>query len=363
MKTSKVITVLVLSLLVTMTAVSAWASDKVQASVTTTSPSAVVTPNGMAVGTIHVVYTVNAYQFTPGSFGDFDLGLSILNASGNPETTYPLTLKLVQKQRGADNLFLTPTADSFAVAGNSWSGSTTVSVAIPADPDNEDGTTLTGTLQIEADGLLDKNGKPTNPQLNTNTTVVVKVVLLHPTACLKMANFVTDTDFFNPIDVMVVNLKEKSGVTKVNSTNPGQLSNNILIVNNCGTDQQLDLKISLDSCFETSPSGNPGQAVFTYLTIGEVDEESFDISAFGAKTGQGQNLCLSALTVPADQTLLATVHMGVIKGTLAGYLPADSTFDFSANIYDSGSNNCTTGSLNALADLNPTELSIPFTTK
>jgi hypothetical protein len=362
MKKKHAIMFMALSLLIATAAVSAWASDKAQASVTATSPSAVVTPNGMAVGTIHVVYTANAYQFTPGSFGNFNLDLSILAVAGNPETSYPLTLRLSQKQSGADSLVLTPDTGSFAVADNSWTGGTRVSVAVPAGTPDADGTTLTGILQIEADGPPDKNSKPTNPQLNTITTVVVKIVLLHPTACLKMVNFVTDAEF-NSIDGAVVNLKTKGGVSTVASTNPGQFSNNILIANRCGTDQQLDLKISLDSCFDTNPSGNPGQAVFTYLTTGEVDEESFDINAFGAMTGQGQNLCLSRLIIPTDQTLLATVHMGAIKNMLAGNLPADTTFDFSATVYDSASNGCTTGTLNSLADPNPAGAAVQFTTK
>jgi hypothetical protein len=341
----------------------AWAKDNVQAEVSSTSPTALVTPNGMAVGTIHVIFTLNAYEFTPGNLGSFDIDLSILNSNQNPETSYPLSLILVQKQRGDENLILTPEYDFFDVATSGWGGdSTTVAVNIPENPSNEDGTTLTGILQFEADGPLGSNGRTTNPQIGTITTIVVKVVLLHPTACLKVMNFVTDMDF-NALDSTVVNLKTKNGSTTINSTNPGQFSDNILVVNNCDEAQEIDLRIGLDTCFDTNPSGNPGNAVFSYLTEGEVDEESFDISAFGSKTNQGQNLCLSGLTIPTGQTLLATVHMGTIKGASSGDLPGDSSFDFEAEVYDVGSNNCTNGYPHGMTDYNPVGTSVPFTTK
>jgi len=367
MRSNGIIAVLVLALVVILTSAPVWASDKVQAEVKETAPAAVVTPNGMAVGTTHVVYTVTAFELTPGSpVGSFKVDLSILDLPGNPETSYGLTLKLSQKQEGAGNLILTPDDEAFSVLDATWDNGdgTTVTVTIPDTPPSDDGATLTGTLQLEAEGPLNDRGRPTNPQLNTNTSIVVKVVLLHPTACLKAANFVTDNEF-NALDTVLVNLKtdKKTGVTTVNSTNPGQFSDNVLVVNSCGEDQQIDLKINLDSCFDTNPAGNPGQAVFTYLAAGVVDEASFDISAFGAKTAQGQSLCLSGLTVPAGQTLLATVHMGAVKDILASALPADTTFAFAANIFEAGSESCTSGILQSFSDINPATASVPFAIK
>lgn len=340
-----------------------WAKDNAQAEVTSTTPAALVTPNGAAVGTIHVIFTVNAEKFTPGNFGSFAVDLSILSDSQNPQTTYPLALMLTQKQAGTGNLILTPDISAFGVSSAAWSGgSTTVAVGIPENPPSNDGATLTGVLQFEAEGPVGKNGQPTNPQIGTITTIVVKVVLMHPTACLKVTNFVTDMDF-DALDSAIVNLKTKSGSSTINSTNPGQFSDNVLVVNNCDEDQVIDLRINLDACFDTNPSGNPGQAVFTYLTEGEVDEESFDISAFGAKTSQGQNLCLTGLTVPTGQTLLATVHMGVVKGTSSALLPGDSSFDFEAEVYEVGSSNCTNGFPHAMTDYVPMGTSVPFTAK
>lgn len=334
---------------------SAWAKDNVQAEVTSTTPDALVTPNGMAVGTIHVVFTVNAFELTPGEFGSFDLDLAILKNVNNPTNSYPLSLALTQKQQGDDILILKPNYDSLYVTNSAWVASRTITVTIPEDAPSDDGTTLTGVLQIEGEGNA-------NSKIGTVTTVVVKVVLLHPTACLKITNFVTGEDF-SSLDEVVVNLKtdKKDGSISVNSTNPGQLSDNILVVNNCSEDQVIDLKILLDGCFDTNPSGNPGNAVFTYMTAGEVDQESFDISAFGDGTAQGQNLCLSGLTIPTGQTLLTTVHMGVDKDTPGAYFLENSSFVFSAEALDAGSD-CN-GYPHAMTDYTPAATSVPFTTK
>jgi len=335
----------------------AWAKDKVLAAVTSTSPAAVVTPNGMAVGTIHVLFTLDASGVTPGEeIGTFSLALAIGEGGGNP-TSYGtgLTINLSQKQEGDENLILIPGQSAFDdVYDASWTngGGTMVTVRLPEILPEEDGATLTGSLQLEG-----------GSQLNTNTSILVKVVLLQPTACLKVATFVTDTEF-RSFDSATVNLKtdKKTGVTTLNSTNPGQFSDNVLVVNSCGSDQEIDLRIQLDSCFDTNPSGNPGQAVFTYLAEGEIDVESFEIGAFGTGAAQGQSLCLSGLTVPNGQTLLATVHMGAIKGLPASSLPADSSFDFAAAVYEIGSNGCSNGLFSVLADPEPATVAVPFTT-
>jgi hypothetical protein len=347
--------------LLLLTGMTAWAKDRVQEGVTPVDPAtALVTPNGLAVGTIHVVYTVEDYTFTAGAFATFAVDLGILPVDGNPVTSYGLKLKLLQKQQGAGSLILTPAAGQFDVPGNTWAGSTTVSVAIPEGAPSEDGTVLEGSLQLEAEGSLDSKGRPTNPQLDTNTSIVVKVVLMHPTACLKVANFVTDNDF-NAVDTAIVNLKtdKKTGVTTLNSTNPGQFSDNILVANICGEDQLIDLSISLDSCFDTNPAGNPGQAVFTYLANGEIDAASFDIGVFGAGTGHGQDLCLSGLVVPARQTLLGTVHMAAIKGTLESLLPAGG-FAFAASLSEGG--NACGGQALSLADPAAATTVLPYAT-
>jgi hypothetical protein len=54
--------------------------------------------------------------------------------------------------------------------------------------------------------------------------------------------------------------------------------------------------------------------VFTYFTSDYVDPSSFDITTFGNGTPQGENLWLQDVTLPAGDSFLATVHMGLITG-------------------------------------------------
>jgi hypothetical protein len=209
---------------------------------------------------------------------------------------------------------------------------------------NTDGTELVSNLQLET--------VPTGSHLDTVTTVQVHVKLVYPTNCLRMYDFITDQDFTSTVTGTGVNVS--NGM--VRATTPyGQLSDNILVVNVCGVGQPFDLKINLDSSFETNPHGNPGNAVFNYLTTGSINPSTFNISAFGAGTPQGESLCLGSIVLPAGETLLTTVHIG-IKKISASALPADGTFDFSAGAYAAGSS-CT-GALSTLVTPNPATASV-----
>jgi hypothetical protein len=119
--------------------------------------------------------------------------------------------------------------------------------------------------------------------------------------------------------------------------------------------------VLLDGSFRTSPNGNPGNAVFAYLTAGAIDPAGFDIALFGTGTPKGQQLCLGDITVPAGETLLAAVHMGIDKDKSPSTLPADGTFDFSAEVYPQGSN-CT-GSLHAAVTPNPAAVQLGYVLK
>ena len=53
------------------------------------------------------------------------------------------------------------------------------------------------------------------------------------------------------------------------STNPyGSLSQNVMVVNTCGTNETFDLKVYLDAWFSTQPNNNPGNAVTTLAAVG-----------------------------------------------------------------------------------------------
>jgi hypothetical protein len=355
MRRKGMITILAMVLLVAGWCGVGWAKDTVRAEVTES--EAIVTPNGLAEGTIHVVYTVNAWAFTPGFFNSFDLSLDIAARSGSPETAYPLTLNLTQKQSGDASLELTPTTANFGVNGPGAVGSTGVTVTIPSGAPDADETTLTGVLQLEA-----SPGSGNNAHLDTITTIVVKVILMHPTACLKVVDFITDQDFTRMLATATastpIEVKVKNG--NIQNTNPPQLSDNILIANNCGDAQTFDLQIALDSRFETSPARNPGNAVFTYQTTGIYEEPTTSLDSFGAGTPQGQQLCLGNVTVPAGQTFLATVHMR-IGSNVTTALPEDGTFDFLAAVWETDPTACSSGTYLWLAGPNPAPVQLPFT--
>ena len=335
----------------------AWAKDSITVTVTNaTNPTPVIVENGKATGTIQLFYTVNAYQYTLGQFATFDVDWVISQDSRNP-TDYGagIRFQLSQDQQGG-NVDLSPNPASFNLTAAGQSGKSTVTVFIVNDkdgnpPPSADGTDLVGNLKLETD----PNGK-----VNTVTSIQVHIKLVYPTNCLKVYNFVTDQDYnmgiLSTTSVNVFTSGPKTG--QVKSSYPGQYSDNVLLANTCPTNQAFDLRIGLDPSFETNPSGNPGNAVFTYSTSGEVDPSSFSISSFGTGTAQGQQLCLQNVPVAAGTTFLATVHSQVKKGPNS--LPSDGTFDFSATLYQNVNSGCD-GALDTMASPNPAGVTLPFT--
>jgi hypothetical protein len=309
-------------------------------------PDAIKKNNGVTPGTVQLFYTVNALTFASGDFAVFRLDLSI--QPGTPgDTKYPDALTLFQT--GSQNLVLTPATTSFSVTGSDWTGSTLVTISIPsnvpADPAlNDDGADLVGNLQMTAD-------PPTN-HLSTPSTVQVHIKLVHPTACLKVYNFITAQDDSTILTSASLNVRKKDNL--VMSTSPGQFSDDVLVANTCTVPQSFDLSVSLDPNFQTNPNNNPGNAVFTYLTTGEVDSSTFSLSSFGTGTKQGQQLCLGNVTIPANETFLATIHSKMQDGISP---PASATF--SASLYGAGSG-CS-GALDPLAEPNPASTSLLFT--
>jgi len=209
-------------------------------------------------------------------------------------------------------------------------------------------------------------------QLSHNTIHILVVVTGN---CASLTSFLTDNEFTTIVTETVVNVNQgrRDPEPKVVSTNPfGQLSYNVLFVNGCGSDETVSFGIALDSRFETNPKNNPGNAVFTYLIGETVAPDEFDIQAFGAGNGAGQNLWFSDVTVPAGHSFLITVHIQIIKGQGLSSLPLTSVeppsgiFDgFSAQLYAPGttiqSASLGTGILAPLVRPNPSESDLPFT--
>jgi hypothetical protein len=315
----------------------AHAGDALQASVTPlTGPSPIVTANGnpaspgtFAVGTIQVDYTHTGFAFPAGTFATFRLDLATIRLSDRGQfPNYPVDVAL--DSLGSPNVQLVPAATSIAAGAPPWSGSTDVEVVIPdavaSDPAlSLDGTTIVGNLRLAAPGS----------HLDTTTNVQVRIRLVHPDACLKLYDFITDTTLATAISTTTVNLGGPPSNRRVVSTSPGQFSNNALVVNTCPTPDAIDLAIDLDPRFSTNPS-SPGQAVFVYTTAGSVLPGPLDLASFGAGTPSGQTLAFSSLAIPASSSVLVTVKMGIITGVSVAELGA-SPFSFSATAYEAGS--------------------------
>lgn len=350
--------VLVLAFLAVGAALPAAANDNIVSTVTIPNgqPQPMIVNNGVPNGTIQLWYTVTGNQFPCGPFAIFNLGLTDQQGSG-VAPTYPVTLNLVQSGAGTPVQFA-PTPASFSVTGTNWTDTSQVQVSIDCSkiPQPEfDGQDIVGNLNEE-----------TNPQgahLNTISTIQVHIKLVIPTPCLKLYSLETDLDG-TILSTITVRANKKSQVT---STNPGQISVDGLVANTCPTDQSFDLLVTLDPEWRTNPHDNPGNAVFTYTTTGEVDPSTFNLSAFGTGTPQHQNLCIRNVTLPAGDSFLTTVHSEINTsyngGLTVSLLPTNpNAFTFSVTLYPANSG-CSGTPLdnNLVGPSNPAISLLPYT--
>jgi hypothetical protein len=272
-------------------------------------------------------------------------------ATSGRTPTYPALLAV--NQNGDSPLTLTPAISPLSVTGIGWASSTLVTIsisdAVASDPTlNEDGDVLVGRLQLAAQD---------NPHLKTPTDILVQITLVHPTACVKVYDFISDASLANTIISTEVNVNRQGRVT---STNPyGSLSHNVMVVNTCGSSETFDLRVYLDSWFSTQGNGN---AVFTFTTAGEVDPSAFNMAVFGTGTGRGQNLCLENITVPGDSTFLTTVHTNINNGWLATGLPTNGVFSGFWSKLTTAGLSCS-GDLFSIATPNPAAASLSFSIK
>jgi hypothetical protein len=340
------------------------AKDAIQASVTPVSgPAPIVVVNGnpysngtFAAGTIRLTYTINAFQFpTVTDIARFQVGLSDVHYSANPETTYS-GLALSLTQTGSPNVLLSANPATFHPTGSGWSATSLVSISVPAsvasNPTlNVDGAELIANLQLVT--------TPQGAQLDTVTTIQVHLMLVHPTSCLRVFNFITDETFTTTVTATEVNVAGQP--PSVKSTNPfGQFSDNVLVVNTCGTPQNFSVGTTLDTAFETSPKGNPGNAVFTYTKNGYTSPATLNLASFGTGTAQGQQLCLTGISLAAGDSFLETVHMAIKKGISPSLLPSSGAFGFSARVY---AGSACSGNLLTNATTNPATTALTFTVK
>jgi hypothetical protein len=328
-----------------------WAKDSVDVSVTNAG-GALVVPNGQTPGTIQLFYTVTANQFVMGALATFDVNWATVTRAGENATDYGsgIAFTLTQAQQGGF-VDLVPGTPEFKLTETGQSGKSTITIHIGPDksgtvPPSTNGTDLVGNLKLHA-----------GSKLETPTSIQVHIVLVHPTACVKVYNFVTDQGFNGILGTTSLKIGTngpKAG--KVISSNPSQFSDNVLIVNTCGTDQSFDLGIGLDSSFTTSSNGNP---VKTYTAEGEFDDATFSAMMTPSGTPHQENLCLPNLTVAAGTSLLATVHSEVRKDWPQGSLPTDNNFDFVATLYQDVNAGCS-GSPHSMAQQELAAFTLPF---
>jgi hypothetical protein len=306
-------------------------------------------PGTFAVGTIQLWYEVQAYQFTAGTLATFDLSLQDYHPSTTGQSpTYPVTLNVAQN--GGTSVTLTPAPDSFSVNGLGWNGTSTVTVGIPVSTATNptlaaDGTELVANLKLST--------VPAGSKLDTATSVQVHVRLVHPTSCLRVYDFLTTQDLTTSVSSLQVALftnGPKAGKTK--GTTPPQLSNDVLIVNICASEEVFDLMVQNDSSFDDQGANS----VVMFTKSGPADPSTFEIADFGAGAPKGNNHCFGSLHLPGGDSLLVTNHLSIAT-IPAGDLPPVS-FGFSGLVADAGTG-CP-GSANALASPNPATLSVTY---
>jgi hypothetical protein len=340
----------------------AGASDAVQASVTPVgTPTPIITeaghgitPGTYAIGEITLDYVVVGNAFPAGLFASFDINMAVLESfKGGKAPTYPVQLTLTDI--GSPNVNMTANPNPLSISGTSWTGTSRVGIYIPAsvasDPDlDDDGDEIVGNLRLET---------PAASHMDTPTNVKVRIRLVHPTACVRFYNFITDPELETTYTSIAV--KFHPSTHKLQNTTPGQLSDNLLVVNTCATTETFDLKVALDSWFTTNPNSNPGNAVFTYSAAGTMDLDTFLVSSFGSGVPRGQQLCLQNLSIPAGSTLLTTVKMDLAApaNTFAADLPA--SFTFGGSLFGAGT--ACGIPLASIVDPNPVAASLSWVVK
>lgn len=363
-------------LLISLVALSAAALAADKAVATITIPNGCPAPvaiqsNGAAVGTIQILYTHVGMTFPAGWFACFDLNMAVQDDTGGKDPAYPATLHV--QRIGGDNVILSPadvtltaTGVGAPVAGSPVRYTVSINSLVPTIPElNEDGDTIVGDLRVQS----------SDNQLRTVTNILVKILLVHPSAtnCLKTYHEILNKETFVFVPSMVVNV-HKSGahMGKVNNSEPPGIYDAVLVANTCTVDHSFDLRLEPSGCFEVQTAA-PGNSIFVYSAAGE---QSFLYFASLTGTGMGTNYCLPNLAVPANSTLLVTAALKIRDKNSTPVLwkaelpnsgncspwTAGCVFDFSASLYSAGA--ACAGPLlpSPPVSVNPVTKSIDFTT-
>jgi hypothetical protein len=330
MKNFAPIRLLLISLLM-LTAASAWANDQIVSTVTpVTNPyssTPIIQINGVSQGNIRLVYTVIGTHFPCGPqnpFATFNLDMLDQQGNGSIRGSYPATLSLADSGNGTP-VQLSPSPDTFTVNGIGWSDNSNVSVNIDCGslPAPFDGQIIDGQMNQSANN---------NAHLNTVSSVQVHIMLVFPTACLKLYSFESDQNTFD----LLTSVKVVPKTAFVKATNPSAVSVDGMVVNTCSDPQAFDIGINLGQ-YWTNTGANINAATYTYTTSGEVDPSNYGLSTWGVGTLQGQTLCIKNFTVQPGYSFLTRVYSQIMAGTPMMNLPTGS-FAFGATLYTPSSN-------------------------
>lgn len=234
---------------------------------------------------------------------------------------------------------------SFSTDGNPRLDFTVPSINVPTDGTN--GTeTVTVTIPNQGPG-----GCTTLPHIlqghvtvasssksfKTSDKVTVKIVLTSggpPPACLNLTAATSDQNTGDLLSAVAV-VTSKS-LTK--TTNPGTISVDGLVVNNCADSRTFDILVQMANNWDTQPTNNPGNSTFLYNQSGLVD--TFLVSGWGTGTKQGEEVCVQNVTLAAGASLLDRVHAqidtGILYNQLQNYGQTPQDFVFTVGLSTAG---------------------------
>jgi hypothetical protein len=309
-----------------------------------------LTPGTYAIGTITVDYFVTGFQFPTNWHGGFRMCLDTVGAGGRQAAEYPANVLV--KQVGSSDLSIGGVAatvpfsgvndDPDPVVGTKCVDITaSVPAAVAGNPTFQvDGTTLVANLQESTDGR----------NIDTPTTVKVRVTLVHPTACVRAVHLMSNNDF-------TIDLGAAGITTSINKSNqrlaaqPVDLQHLLALVNTCDTAQSVDVTATINENFEVFQSNG-----IRTTSVAQEVADGDELLGAGLDWDDLDDLnpaemCLLNVDVPAHQSFIFTQRVrinddGNFPGTYAATLGRDlgawqyGGFTYAMNPSDGSSTSC-----------------------
>lgn len=309
-----------------------------------------LTPGTYAIGTIMVDYFVTGFQFPTDWHGSFRMCLDTVAAGGRQAAEYPANVFV--KQVGSSDLQIggvvatVPFTDvdddpDPATGENCVDITASVPAAVAANPTFQaDGTTLVANLQESTD----------RKNIDTPTTVKVRVTLVHPTTCVRAVHLVSNNDFTIDLGVAGITMSINKSNKKL-TMQPVDLQHLLALVNTCNSAQTVDVTAAINENFEVFQSNG--------IRTTSVDQEVADgeellgvgLDWTDLDDVNPAEMCLLNVNVPAHQSFIFTQRMrvsedGNFPGTYAGTLGRDlgawqyGGFTYAMNPSDGNSTSC-----------------------